>query len=68
MIEVRIADHQWHNLHTDAQIKIKELARDLGSDYGYDFEYNYYWIKFTKENFLLAKIKEFDAAQLMKVV
>jgi hypothetical protein len=57
MRELRISRYHWEELDEDKQHEIKTLSQEYSSDFGLNWEYNYYWIRFTEEQFFLAKLK-----------
>jgi len=58
MIERRISEHRWNDLDEDEQHQIKRIVRRYASDFGFDFEFQYYWMRFTPENWLLANLAD----------
>lgn len=58
MIERRISQHRWNDLDEDEQHRIKSVVREYANDFGFDFEFEYYWMRFTPEAWLMANIKD----------
>jgi len=66
MITTTLGLHRFNLLSLPAQEDIKLLAREFAINYGYQWEFEYYWINFNEEDWLLANIK-FPIAQILKV-
>ena len=56
-VECRISRHRWEMLDEDAQHQVKVLSQEFAEDFGIEWEFDYYWIRFIPEQFLLAKLK-----------
>lgn len=58
MIEHRISIHRLAILSEDAESAVKELSRKFAQSLYFDFEYEYYSLKFTQENWMLATLAD----------
>lgn len=53
----RISQHVWRDIIDErTRNQIRDIATRYACDFGYDFEFEYIWITFTDENYLLARI------------
>ena len=56
VITTTISSEIWQLLEEEEQLTLKELNQRLASDFGFNFEYEYFWIKWTKESWLQASL------------
>jgi hypothetical protein len=61
-MKVSISRHRWEMLNELQQSKIKFIVKNYSTDMGYDHNYEYYWIEFSKEQYLLAELAGFNNA------
>ena len=57
-VEVRISQHIWQMLSEEQQAAVKTLAQQYAYDFGYDMHWEFFWIRFTPENWVLVNVKE----------
>jgi hypothetical protein len=62
-VEIRISRALWELLTEEQQAAVKTLSQKYAYDFGYDLEWEFFWIRFTPENWLLANLTE---AELFK--
>ena len=57
-IEIRIARYAWDDMSADKQGAIKQLSQQYAYDIGYDWEFEFFWLRFTPENWMLLNIHD----------
>jgi len=62
-IERRIAQYRWDELNEDEQNQVKLFTREYAKGFGYDHEFEYYWMMFEQEQWLLANLTDPEAAR-----
>ena len=55
-MEIRYALHRWDEMPEEEHDLIKSVAQRFAYDWGYEHFLEYYWIRFTDENYLLARL------------
>ena len=61
-MRVSISRVRWEMFSELQQNKIKTIVKNYSTDMGYDHNYEYYWIEFSKEQYLLAELAGFTMA------
>ena len=57
-IEIRIARYAWDDLQEEQQQAVKQLSQQYAYDFGYDWEFEFFWLRFTPENWLLLNLHD----------
>ena len=57
-VEIRIGVYIWQELSEEQHALVKTLSQKYAYDFGYDMEWEFFWIRFTPENWLLANLQD----------
>lgn len=57
-IEIRIARYAWDDMQEEQQQAVKQLSQQYAYDFGYDWEFEFFWLRFTPENWLLLNLHD----------
>lgn len=57
-VEVRIGRHIWEEMTEEQQAAVKELSQRYAYDFGYDWQWEFFWLKFTPENWLMINMHD----------
>ena len=57
-VEIRIGRHIWEDLTEEQQGAVKQLSQQYAYDFGYDWQWEFFWIRFTPENWVMVNVKE----------
>ena len=57
-VEVRIGRYVWEEMTEEQQAAVKKLSQRYAYDFGYDWEFEFFWLKFTPENWLMINLHD----------